>query len=296
MIKLVLLSLFSFGLDSPQDSNHPGSMVYELDYQKKTLSCEGQRDVVAFLPSVFDESTTPTIVFGHGQALNLSHYEESFKHFAKKGVALIFPDYSTGFFDQDWERMAKDYVDQTHCVLEKEGLNKNLLVFSGHSKGAYVSAVATGVSYRDNLAAKPKSLVALNPAGFDASVLPFVPNSVEMTVVFSDQDRIVDKEISESLYEFSSSLKKQFILLKSYPKTPSNDEVEAIHMWPLNRPFLLFGGGPIGPFHYYGMWKWLLGAAEDVSLGGEGVNAYLYGPFAGDKGPVDLKDDIVKSW
>ena len=282
-------------LDSPVIEEHPGSQIYNNDYQRKQVDCNKRRGAEIFLPILRDDQT-PTVVFGHGQALNVTHYEESFKHLAKKGIAVVFPDYSRNFFDQNWQRMGRDYVNQVNCALESEGLNKNLIVFSGHSKGAYVASVAAGLSHRDDMSVKPEGLVLLNIAGFDSTVVPFIPPAVETTLVFSDQDNVVDKELSETLYDLMPSLKKQFILLKSYPEDTNKTSFEAVHMWPLNKPFLLFGGGPIGPLHYYGLWKWLIAAAEDVKSGGEGSNDFIYGLDAVDKGPIDLKDDIIRSW
>lgn len=288
----LLLSSFAHSIDPPEDERHPGSLVYNLDFKKKVIQCEGVREFSVFVPSQVNDQTA-TIVFGHGQALGLRHYEESFIHFAKKGVALVFPDYSRGFFDQNWERMGQDFNKQVACALEIENLNKDFVVFSGHSKGAYVASVATGLSFRDDLLVQPKSAVLLNSAGLDPLTLSHIPKSVEMTVIFSDQDRIVERSISDQLYELSPSSKKQLILLRSYPE---DNDLNAIHMWPLSKSFLFFGGGPTGAFHYYSLWKWLLGAAEDVITGANGLNEYMYGHFANDKGPIDLKDEIVRSW
>jgi len=291
---LILLSFSVYSIDPPSDAKHPGSFFYETDFEIKTHTCGDSRSATVYLPKIKNENT-PTIVFGHGQSLNISHYEKSLSHIAKKGVAVIFPNYGTWAFDTNWLRMGADYISQAKCIIESEDLNKELVVFSGHSKGAYVASVASGLSFKNDLL-KPKSLLLMNAAGFEASLIPFIPKNVEVNLVFSEEDTIVEKSISEEIFKLSQADKKQFILLKSYPESSNEEAFNAIHMWPLNKPFLFFGGGPIGPLHYYGFWKWMIAAADDLNQGAQGESFYLYGEGASDKGIDGLKDEVIRSW
>lgn len=273
-------------LDAPTDANHPGSKVYFATVATKQLKCSG-RNVDVFAPAEMNVSV-PAVVFGHGQALDLKHYRKTFEHLAKKGVAVIFPAYDTGFFDQDWQRMGRDFVTLTECaVAQTPQIDRQKIVFSGHSKGGYVASIATGLAPELGKV-QPQSAVVLEPAGADSSSLSKINPSVSLTVVFSEADTIVGREFSEKIYSEAKSEIRQFIFLKNY------SDRKADHMWPLTES-TLFGGGTEGPFHYYGSWKWLVAAAEDLGAATRNTNPYLYGEEAGDKGD-GTKDEIRRSF
>lgn len=278
---------------APTDAQHPGSKIYDFDFTEQKINCN-RRQVLIYLPEPLN-SQTAVVAFGHGQSLNESHYVETYKHLAKKGVAVVHTDYSTGFFDTNWTRMAKDYTAQLKCVLDQiPELNKNAVVYSGHSKGAYVAGVAAGLAFKLNTEPKPASVVLLNAAGFDLDALKFLDPKVEMTVVFSDKDSIVDQEISDKIFLFSPSQKKQFIMLKSYPRS-SGQALDANHFWPLTKRSLL-GGTTENSLHHHGSWKWLVAAAEDALAGAEGLHPYLYGSLTEDKGLDNLSDTVIKNF
>jgi alpha/beta superfamily hydrolase len=285
-------TVFAQALPSaPTDASHPGSKIYQYQFEKKSVKCSG-RNVDVFLPISNSDSNTnfPVIVFGHGQALNLANYQATFAHLAQKGVAVIFPQYSNGFFDQDWQRMGRDYVMMSDCALKNYSsqLNNNEIIFSGHSKGAYVASVAAGLVEGMNVPFALKSTILFAPAGADQKTLPTFPANSALSVVFSDSDTIVERKFSEQIFSKSSAAKKQFIFLKSY------QSLKADHFWPLTQGSA-FGGGNESPFHYYGSWKWLVAAAEDLNQGSPLTNPYLYGPLANDKGIPQIQDDIQRS-
>ena len=296
LILCVSFSGFCFP-DAPADANHPGSKAYAYKIQTKKLQCSN-REVWVFLPLAENSNQSfPAVVYGHGQALGLKHYKATFEHLAQKGVAAIFPTYDTGFFDQDWKRMAMDYISLTNCAISQSGgvINSDQIVFSGHSKGAYVASLAAGTAYQKKLTIRPRSVVLFAPAGNDEPSLVALDPAVEMTVVYSDADTIVSKKISETIYLQAPSKIKQFIVIKSYLLN-TGKAVKADHFWPLTQSALV-GGGPEGPLHYYGSWKWLVAAALDLKdYSGAGIQPFLYGSSASDKGVANLKDEINRSW
>ncbi len=269
---------------APTDPNHPGSKIYNHESIRRDLTCSG-RDVTVFLPSRSGSDKFPAVVYGHGQALGLENYKGTLEHLAKKGVAAIFPTYDNGFFDQDWPRMARDYVNLTHCAIQQTGeaVDRARIIFSGHSKGAYVASIAAGLAEKDSLPVRPKGVALFATAGFDSASAAHVATTTAVTVVYSDQDTVVGRNFSDSYYSAVPSVKKQFIFLKSYPGGPAAD-----HQWPLTKGGF-FGGGGEGPLHYYGGWKWLVAHALDM-------NEYLYGAEATDKGVPGLRDDMNKNF
>lgn len=57
----------------------------------------------------------------------------------------------------------------------------------------------------------------------------------------------------------------------------------------------IFGGGDETALHYFGEWKWLVAAAQDLNDGGTFTKPYLYGDLAGDKGVNGLTDDVMRA-
>jgi alpha/beta superfamily hydrolase len=277
---------------APTLAEHPGSKVYDHQFTEKSVTCLG-RSVAVFLPAKNSPTEVfPTVVYGHGQALDLEAYRGTFEHLAKKGIAVLFPKYDNGFFDQDWTRMGSDYVAMTDCAIRAIGpeLLASEVVFSGHSKGAYVASVAAGLSFQRSLAIQPKTLLLFEPAGVDSNTIGFVPTGVSTIVTFADADRTVDRSISEQIFNSVKSATKRFILVKSY-RNETSQSLIADHFFPLTKSTFA-GGGPEGPLHYYGAWKWLVAAARDLHAGGTFTDSYLYGVDAGDKGVAGFFDDI----
>ena len=282
---------------APTDANHPGSKIYSHNFKQQKVTCAG-RDVNLFVPTQISASEKfPVVVYGHGQALGLSNYQGTLEHLAKKGVIAVFPAYDNGFFDQDWTRMGQDYVSLSACALQQVAnvVEMDQVVFAGHSKGAYVASVASGVAFKDSLGLRPRAIVLMEPAGSDAASLPYVDANTSMTVVFSDHDSVVSMDISKTIYGSVKSSHRQFIHFKSYTKSQTSRELLADHFWPLTQGSF-FGGGSESAFHYYGEWKWLTAAALDLKAGGKFENPYLYGPQAVDKGVAGFADSVDRNF
>jgi hypothetical protein len=276
----------------PKELDHPGNKNYSYSIEKKALTCSGRKVDVLLPVSTNSVEQFPAVVFGHGQAMGLEHYMETMEHLAKKGVAAIFPTYDTGFFDQDWPRMGRDYVTLTDCALKQAGakINRDQIVFSGHSKGAYVASIAAGMAVKEKLGVSASSLVLFHLAGYDAATVGYIEPKTTTTVIFSEPDTVVKRDLSDSFYQNVKSARKQFILVRSYSGGPVAD-----HYWPQTKGGLL-GGGPEGPLHYYGSWKWLTGAAFDLKNGGSLTNPYVYGIETGNKGVPGVVDQVTRNW
>jgi hypothetical protein len=306
MIKLITLCVLFAGSvalalpqlpSAPTNPDHPGSKVYSYGVQQKNINCSG-RNVSLFLPVSQDlQESFPVVVYGHGQALGLDSYQGTLEHLAKKGVIAIFPTYDSGFFDQDWIRMGRDYVNLTDCALQNIGTaaNPSQVVFSGHSKGAYIASIAAGLSVKESLKVRPQAVVLFEAAGFNSDTLGYIEPSTALTVVFSDRDTIVDKKISDTIFSSAKSEHKQFILMKSYTTAQTATALNADHFWPVTKRSFV-GGGPESALHYYGQWKWLIGAAMDLKMGGSNNNTYLYGDQASDKGIPGFTDEITRNF
>jgi|GEM_PF-368125 len=278
---------------APTDPAHPGSKVYSFSVTTQNLTCQG-RAVNVFLPSgQSDGKGFPVVVYGHGQALGVSAYKATFEHLAKKGVAVVFPAFDNGFFDQDWNRMGRDYATLADCALAQfRELDSTRVVYSGHSKGAYVASIAAGLAPGMGARSAPKAIVLFEPAGYDSSTLGKIAADTALTVVFADRDTIVSRDISDKIYAGAASKRRQLILMKSYATTPA---LVADHMWPLTERSG-FGGGPESSLHYYGSWKWLVAAARDLSNSSRYEDPFLYGLPAIDKGLPELTDEVLRNW
>lgn len=269
---------------APTDPTHPGSRVYAYEVETKKLECLG-RDVFVYLPR--GAESVPAVVYGHGQALGLSNYEETLKHLAGKGVAGIYVTYDKGFFDQDWERMGRDFVLLTDCALnEFPQIFREEVIFSGHSKGAYVAAIAAGVAEKEHLPLRAQSVILFNPVLGKFETLKYIPATTSLTVIHSDVDKIVKLENARDMLASIPSDREQLIILQSY-KNRTKVDLETSHFWALTKKSV-FGGGPVNSFHYYGSWKWLVGGALD--------ERYLYGKEASEKGILGLQDVIERNF
>ncbi len=297
MKTVLLFSFISFSVmaqglpGSPISSDHPGSKIYAYEVERKDVRCDG-RDVVVTYPRSLTGQALPLVIYGHGQALGFEHYEQTLRHLAGKGAIAVHPQYDKGFFDQDWVRMGHDFVRLTSCAIEKLGLTiaDGEVVFSGHSKGAYVAGVASGQAFIQNLAVKPNSVMLFQPAGLDEASWKALPRETRVTVVHADQDTIVSSDITHKLYDQAPVEQKQKIILKSY-----GAQLEAKHFWPLTKKSV-FGGSSENAFHYHGSWKWLTAAVWDLEYGNRATNPYLYGELVTNKGVAGFEDTLQRSW
>jgi dienelactone hydrolase len=299
MILTLLFSLIANAQElpsAPLNVEHPGSKIYAYGVQENKVKCQG-RDIVVYSPTPAKISSYPVVIYGHGQALDVEHYEQTLRHLAGKGVIAVHPQYDTGFFDRNWTRMARDFVNLTSCAMKELKLNVNpeAVVFTGHSKGAYVAGVAAGLAEKENLSLKAGAVLLFQPAGIDPVIWRELNPQTKVTVIHADQDTIVKPEIAEQLYREALVEYKQYIVLQSYKSSNGQEQLGAKHFWPLTKKSA-FGGGTESAFHYYGSWKWLTAAVWDLNDGSRAENTYLYGVDATDKGRENSTDSIERNW
>ena len=276
----------------PADPSHPGSLSYTYELEERNLTCGG-RELRVYLPKG-PAQKVPVVIYGHGQALNQDHYRETFLHLARKGVAVVYPVYDTGFFGRDWERMARDYLRLSQCAFNtfSAQLAAEQVVFSGHSKGAYVASIAAGIASKESLSPFPSAVVLFAPADVSPTWLAEISPDSLLTVVHGEADGVISRELAQNVYLQAAARNKQFILQRSYLGVTNQDMV-AGHFSVLTRRSA-FGGGPVGPLHYFGSWKWLLASALDLSRGQRMTDPYLYGALAADKGLGNQIQDTIE--
>lgn len=277
----------------PSEENHPGSPVYGFSVQEESINIQGRR-VSVYLPRELMQTTSmvPAIVFGHGQAMGAEYYVETFRHLAGKGFAVVFPEYSNGFFDQNWRRMANDYQAQVAGVLERfAAIDATKLIYSGHSKGAYVASIAAGLP---SSGVSPAAVILFNAAGFDRSAVGGMNNQVVLTVVWSESDTIVEESFSRNIFDSANVDRKQFILVKDYAAT--SPSLPADHFFIANKRGFFGGRDGISPFHYHGAWKWLIGAARDLINRSPASDPYAYGNEAAKTGLPNFSHELERNW
>lgn len=274
----------------PTDILHPGSANYEFTFKKENFKTNG-RQVNVFLPaeSISRNKKAPVVVFGHGQAIDLAGYELTFEHLAKKGVAVIFPMYDKSFLDQDWRRMASDFNQLTAEALNKysDYIDVDKVIYSGHSKGAYVALIAAG---EPGLKINVGSAVLFAPAGFDNEYLKTINPNMPVTLIWSDADTVIKQNLITEIYSKLNVRFKQWILVKSY------SSLKADHFFPLSKSYFFGGRNGASAFHFHAVWKWLIGAAWDLDSTKDLSNPYIYGEEAIKTGIDGLNHSITKNW
>ncbi|MFN8790635.1 MAG: lipocalin family protein [Bdellovibrionales bacterium] len=260
----------------PTTPDHPGSNLYSYELVQESFRAQG-RQIDIFRPNLGAQAgrKIPVLFFGHGQALDVKAYDQTFRHLARKGILVAYLPYDTGFFDQDWVRMAQDYRSLAEATLKRyENLvQTEAVVYAGHSKGAYIAVSAAGVQ-----PSHVKSVVLLAPAGFEASLVRQIRPDIPVSIFYGESDNIIERRIVDDLYAALPSQRKQFVLLKDYPQM--NPELKADHFVYVNKRNFLGGRDGLNPFHYHGQWKWLIGATQDLQEGNRQTNPYLYGEEA----------------
>lgn len=274
----------------PTQADHPSSAIYEYQVAKESIKLNG-RQVDVFLPKseVPTDNKFPVVVFGHGQAIGVEGYELTFRHLAQKGIAVIHPTYDSGFFDQDWRRMAKDFNDLTSATVKKyeTQMNPNQIMYSGHSKGAYIALMAAGAPQNQN---SVRALVLFAPAGFDSEYLKAMNPDIPVTLAWSDGDTIIKQSLITEIYSKLPSRNKQWILVKSY------DSLKADHYYPMSKSFFFGGRDGESAYHYFVSWKWLVGAVWDIQADSKITNTYIYGAETGSTGLSRLQHVIQRNW
>lgn len=271
---------FSFP-SPPTDSSHPGYPTRSSSFKRIDINTI-RKGSFLFLPTE-GQAPKSLLVFGHGQALSLKHYETLFERFTSIGIAVLYPKYDKGFFDTNWRRMGKDYDEIVQDVLSRyKEINKNNVIYSGHSKGGYIGLMAIGHRGNSGSSWWPKASIFYSPAGFDSEYLRLIKPEHDVHLVWPKNDSIIKEEVIDDIFNQLPSINKQKIVIQGY------SDFEAGHFFPLTKSSLFGGGDGIGPLHYYGILPWTVGAIERSN--------YLYGDEASHSGDESTPHSISRSW
>ncbi|RZA08805.1 MAG: hypothetical protein EOP11_03720, partial [Proteobacteria bacterium] len=94
----------------PTSAEHPGSAVYPYAEIKKTsITFQGRRGTLYLPKEIAAGKKIPLIAFGHGFKVPEFTYGSTFRHLARKGIAVYYVPYDTGASDRNFLRMAKDF-------------------------------------------------------------------------------------------------------------------------------------------------------------------------------------------
>jgi predicted esterase len=274
----------------PSDPRDPGSQSYPYQMKVETFSLNNQAAEL-FLPQMTSPEPLTLIVYGHGQAINSSGYRETFNHLARKGVAVLHPNYDRGFFDQEWRRMAQDYVKLTEEAIRRfpQFLSNERVIYSGHSKGAYVALIAAGIP---SSPISPRATILFAPAGFDREWLRNLNPNMPLSLFWSEADTTIQESLVTEIYSLAPSPRKQYFRVKSY----ANGNIPADHFFPLSKKFFFGGRDGISPYHYWGTWRWLMGAVWEADTSSSTDGSYLYGNEALEMGAPGQSHDVRRSW
>jgi pimeloyl-ACP methyl ester carboxylesterase len=274
----------------PTEAAHPGSSDYTYSFNKESIQIDG-RMVDVFLPVGASGELFSVVVFGHGQAIGLESYLLTFEHLARKGVAVIYPTYDNGFFDRDWRRMAKDFNSLATQAMARYSsrLNPQQIVYAGHSKGAYIALMAAGAPLVGNQV-RPSSLVLFAPAGVDAEYLRQMNPEIPLNLIWGERDDVITRASVWDIYAKAPSRYKQFIDVKSY------SGLAADHYFVMTKAAMFGGRDGISPFHYFGSWKWMIGAAQDLQSENRMTNPYVYGDMTSTTGIAGVSHGVTRNW
>lgn len=297
--KTLLFSILTFASTlnaaippQPMGVTQPGSADYIYSLGQTSFKISG-REIQVYYPQEMKSNKikAPVLVFGHGQAIGASGYELTFKHLARKGVVVIHPNYDRGFFDLDWKRMSTDYISLTSDVLSKisEFADEQRVMFAGHSKGGFVALISAGNPALSKTNMKVGAVVAFSPIGFDKTYISSLPKDLPVSLFWSESESIVRQSKIEQIFEMVPSLYKQMIVVKDYP------DMKAGHFMTLNKSYFFGGSDGVSPYHYHGVWKWLLGGISDLE-NHQRTNPYLYGSEALTTGVENLTHTALRTW
>ena len=286
---LILFTLNSMAkVEMPSDPTHPGNNEMGYDIEVKNINELGRKSFL-YLPNRMDGTKSPVVVFGHGQALNQTHYDKTLEHLASKGIAALYVQYDKNFFDRDWRRMAKDWNTIVNATLMNfsDQLSTDQIIFSGHSKGGYIGLMAAGAP---NKPALVSATLLFAPAGYDKDYLKNMDPGNAVSIFWGEKDSVISKSDNMKIYNELTVTHKQFVEVVSY------DDQEADHYFPQNKSAIFGGKNGVGGFHYYGVWKWLVGAAWDLETKSNTTNPYIYGDQLSNTGVMGLEHKVQKSF
>ena len=283
----LILSVFAFGILPPMSPEHPGNITNVGTFERIEIDTK-RRESFLYLPTGQEGRLAPLVVFGHGQALADKHYRDTLEHLAQKGIAALYVKYDWGFFDVNFQRMARDWSEITLDVLKRfdNRINRNQVIYAGHSKGGYIAANAAGLN--DGIVVD--SLFLFTPAGYTEELVKNIAPETAMSIFWGEKDRVISKESTIELLNAAPSRLKQFVEVVSYPDEPAD------HYFPQTLGALFGGPDGVTALHYYGVWKWLVGGAWDLEQKTGKTNPWAYGEKVGSTGQPGLEHKVQRNW
>lgn len=275
-------------------ASHPGSDNYKFkEVEKKILSLDGRR-IEVYYPKTNSHYKAPCFVYGHGYLASSYMYADTFIHLAKKGIAVVYPQYEEDALDSYFRRMADDFNRLAAAGINFLGdrIDRDNIHYAGHSLGGQIALTAAGAP---NLRREyqPISILLFAPAGFDYGYIRNIDTNLPVSIFWGEKDKIIDLDTSRSIYELLPSEHKQLIEVRSYD---SGTYLEADHLFMLTNVGMLGGQFSPTPFHYHGVWKWMIGAVNDGLNGNQKKEKYLYGKEAITTGIPGFYHKAMRSW
>lgn len=272
----------------PQQIHHPGSASYPFQsVRKQEISIQNRKGTL-YLPGELKPKTfLPLIAFGRGHKVPEFTYRRSFEHFARKGYAVLFVPYDQGYDEEDFAGKAKQY---NHFVAEtvskfSQFLNPSMVVFSGHSYGALAAIMAGGLP-ESEMKITPSAILSVAPSKNFPDYMKRIPSKTVCNLIVGDEDP--DLDVTEQIFPDLNCEKKQLIILSSYRNfsKPLYADHGSIRTFG-------WGGNQETPLHWFGYWKFFIGAAEDLKSHSRGTNPWIYGKEAQRTGSDDLFNHVL---
>lgn len=293
----LILSTLSFACDIsdivPQDPSHPASPQYNYG-SKRIIKKIKDRELTLYLPMAGElpRKKAPIVVFGHAKMTPRFLYEQTFRHLNGKGVAVIYPHYERWWFDAEYSRMARDFMNIAAEVVYEyaEELDKQHILFAGHANGASIALTAAGLTMSERKL-KPKAFVGFATTSWRNQYLERLPINFDVTLIVGDEDRKAPYASSENIYQRLDVDRKQIIELSSFYQQgirfKANHTAAYTYGWTGKRINLL---------HYHGYWKYLSAAAMTLDEHTPYVQRHIYGDLAASTFCDTYDHRILRSW
>lgn len=288
------------------DPNHPGSSVYPFSsFKVTTFKTKDGKDVRVWTPTGLTQKR-PLVVWGGGKSLgNVANYQAMFEHLVKKGLVVAQVQFEGGFFDTDFVKFARWFNQATIEVLGREPLaDAGQITYAGHSLGAQVATIATGLATGDDPTNKIPDPRALVLHAFDNSCGPNcsgsltdpakgyakkIAQSVHTTILEYDDDTIAgpSKGYAQAMYTALPSVRKQWVrvLGKSFGTTYALESNHNTCLTGGGAPLNIGGAAVLNALDWHMGWKLLAGLPMALAgLGGGTAEPYVYGALTVDGG------------
>ncbi len=301
---------------APTDLLDPGSINYQFSRQDTDFHVEGRHAILSLpvqqnafrfflkkrlrIPRNRSDAraatpvptTVPLIVLFKGQGAYISAYDDLINHLTGKGIAVLFLDYATNFFDADYVRMAQDSEKQIEFVLaslsaQPRGarVDTSKIVWVGMSKGSLVELFAM-------TSARPPALALFFETPLDVTPPYAAMNHSTPSLFFvGDKDTRTPIKESQLAYDSIQSAWKQLVVISSYTGAHGERPISAEH-GSFSTPHIL--GRTPNTMHYFAHWRYATAAAM-VLEGSDLARELLFGKLTTQTALPDLENKVLRS-